>query len=263
MKLEVIQRTPKGKLKPTPLLFVHGKWHGAWCWAEYFLPYFAEQGYACAALSLRGHAGSQGRERLRWTSIAEYVADVELIASQMSAPPVVIGHSMGGFITQKYLEAHPEIPASVLLTSIPPSGLWPTTFMLLRHRPLVALKVLATLSMYPIVETPALARWALFSPGMPDALVETFQRQMGDESFRAYLDELGLNLAHPKRVRTPLLVIGAQDDQVISPQMVRDTARAHGTQAVIFPHIAHDVMLESGWEQVAGKILEWLEEKGI
>lgn len=263
MKLEIVQQMPKGMARPTPLLFVHGKWHGAWCWAEHFLPYFAERGYACVALSLRGHAGSEGRERLRWTSIADYVADVEQVAGGLNAPPVVVGHSMGGFITQKYLEKHPETPAAVLLTSVPPGGLWATTFLLLRRHPLAVLKALATLSLYPTIETPALARWALFSKNMPAEMVEKYHHRMGDESFRAYLDELGLNLVHPKRVQTPVLVIGAQEDQVITPGMVRSTARAYGVQPEIFTNIAHDVMLESGWEQVAQRIAEWLAEKGI
>jgi len=28
MRLEIITRKPDGKAKETPLLFVHGKWHG-------------------------------------------------------------------------------------------------------------------------------------------------------------------------------------------------------------------------------------------
>jgi len=27
--------------------------------------------------------------------------------------------------------------------------------------------------------------------------------------------------------------------------------------------MAHDIMLEAGWEKVAWRILEWLEEKGL
>ncbi|MBI5715520.1 MAG: alpha/beta hydrolase, partial [Chloroflexi bacterium] len=45
MQLELITRQPASNPRPTPLLFVHGAWHGAWCWAEYFLPYFAQHGY--------------------------------------------------------------------------------------------------------------------------------------------------------------------------------------------------------------------------
>jgi len=263
MKLELITRKPDGKSKATPLLFVHGKWHGAWCWDEHFLPYFAAHGYDCTALSLRGHAGSEGREGLRWHSITDYVSDVERVTGQFDTPPVIIGHSMGGFITQKYLERHHEHPAAVLLTPIPPTGLWPTTFNVLGERPLILLKSIASLSLYPVVETPEVARWSLFSDDFPTELLEKYHSQLQNESFRSYLDELGLNLVHTKRVKTPLLVIGAENDAVIKPWMVQRTAKIYGTQAVIFPDMAHDVMLEAGWEKVAKRVLDWLEEKGL
>ena len=44
MKLEVITREPETDARPTPVLFVHGMFHGAWCWDEHFLPYFAQHG---------------------------------------------------------------------------------------------------------------------------------------------------------------------------------------------------------------------------
>jgi pimeloyl-ACP methyl ester carboxylesterase len=263
MKIELITRKPADKPKVTLLLFVHGKWHGAWCWDEHFLPYFAAHGYDCTALSLRGHAGSEGCKGLRWYSIADYVSDVEQVAGRFDTPPAIIGHSMGGFITQKYLEKHPETPVAVLLTAIPPSGLWPTTFKILFEKPLIILKALTTLSLYPTIETTALARWTLFSNDMPGETVEAYRSRMNDESFRSYIDELGLNLVRPKRVKTPVLAIGAQDDTVIFPDMVQATARAYGTQAVMFSDMAHDVMLEAGWEKVAQRILDWLAEKGL
>ena len=58
MNLEVISKYPAGAARPTPLLFVHGAWHGAWCWDEHFLDFFAAHGYAAHALSLRGHGGT-------------------------------------------------------------------------------------------------------------------------------------------------------------------------------------------------------------
>jgi pimeloyl-ACP methyl ester carboxylesterase len=180
----------------------------------------------------------------------------------METPPVLIGHSMGGFITQKYLETH-AAPAAALLTAIPPSGLWPTIWLILRRHPLAFLQVLATLRMYPIIATPALSRDTLFSADMADEKAATYHKRLQDESFRACLDELGLNLVHPKRVKTPLLVIGAQDDTVLPQKGVRATARAYGTTAVIFPNLAHDVMLEEGWQAVAGSILKFLNERGL
>lgn len=263
MKLEIINRKPDGKTKETPLLFVHGKWHGAWCWDEHFLPYFTGHGYDCTALSLRGHAGSEGHDGLRWLSIADYVSDVEQVAGQFETPPVIIAHSMGGFITQKYLEAHHEHPAAVLLTPIPPTGLWPSTFDVLRERPLVILKSIVSLSLYPVVETPKVTRWSLFSDDFPTELLKKYHPKMQNESFRSYLDELGLNLVRTKRVKTPLLIIGAENDAVIKAWMVRRTAKRYGTTAEIFPGLAHDVMLETGWEKVAKRILDWLDEKGL
>ena len=56
MKLETITRIPENQTHQTPLLFIHGMWHGAWCWDEFFLPFFAGHGFHVTALSLRGHA---------------------------------------------------------------------------------------------------------------------------------------------------------------------------------------------------------------
>jgi len=263
MKLELITRKSAGQPRQTPLLFVHGKWHGAWCWDEYFLPYFAGHNYECTAFSLRGHAGSEGHEGLRWHLIADYVADLEQVAGRFETPPVIIAHSMGGFITQKYLETHHDHPAAVLLTPIPPTGLWPATFNLLRERPLIILKSLASLSLYPVVETPEVARWSLFSDDFPAEKLEKIHPLLQNESFRSYLDELGLNLVRTKNVRTPLLIIGAEKDAVIKPWTVERTARLYGTQAEIFPNMAHDVMLEAGWERVVQRALDWLKEKGL
>jgi pimeloyl-ACP methyl ester carboxylesterase len=120
LKLEVVERFSKVATQPTPLLFVHGMFVGAWCWDEFFLPFFSENGYRAVALSLRGHAGSEGQPGIGWYSIDDYVKDVEQVASQLRTPPVIIGCSMGGFITQKYLETH-DAPAAVLLVSAPPT----------------------------------------------------------------------------------------------------------------------------------------------
>ncbi|MEJ2747998.1 MAG: alpha/beta fold hydrolase, partial [Anaerolineae bacterium] len=146
--LELISRQPAGQTKTTPLLFVHGAWHGAWCWDEYFLPYFADQGYAAYALSLRGHGGSPGPKRLSWVSTADYVEDVASAARQLAVSPVVIGHSMGGFVVQKYLQRY-FAPAAVLLASAPPKPILRTTLEVIRHAPLAFLRTNLGLDLYP------------------------------------------------------------------------------------------------------------------
>jgi pimeloyl-ACP methyl ester carboxylesterase len=134
---------------------------------------------------------------------------------------------------------------------------------LLAQKPGIVLKTVATLNPWMMLETQEKARWVLFSENLPEELLGKYYRQMNGESFRSLLDELGLNLVRTRKIQTPLLIIGAQNDTVIFPSMVQATARKYGKSAEIFPDMAHDVMLEAGWEKVAQRILEWLEEKGL
>ncbi|MFQ5577054.1 MAG: alpha/beta hydrolase [Anaerolineae bacterium] len=262
MQLELLSREPETDSRPTPILFVHGAWHGAWCWAEHFLPYFAQHGYRAFALSLRGHGNSPAQKSLRLTRVADYVADVAEAASQLPAPPVLVGHSMGGLVTQKYLESH-RAPAGVLLASVPVAGVLPTTLRILRRHPLAFLKANLTLSLYPIIGTPALAREAFFSAAMDDEQVARYFAQLGDESYPAFLDMLAFSLPRPQRVQTPLLVLGAAGDTIFYPAQIKATARAYHTTAHIFPGMAHDMMLEAGWQAVADHILAWLDQQPL
>jgi pimeloyl-ACP methyl ester carboxylesterase len=87
MQLEVITNI-KHSTHQSPILFVHGAWHAAWCW-ENFLPYFVDRGYAAYAVSLRGHGASEGRNGIRWYSAAhDYVADIAQVIQTFPQPPI-------------------------------------------------------------------------------------------------------------------------------------------------------------------------------
>jgi pimeloyl-ACP methyl ester carboxylesterase len=262
MDLELIEPESSAAQRPTPLLFVHGAWHGAWCWQEYFLPYFSRAGFAVYALSLRGHGRSAGRDRLRWARVKDYVDDVESAVGRLPSHPVLIGHSMGGAVVQKYLERH-AAPAGVLLASVPPAGVLATTLRITRRHPTAFLKANLTLSLYPLIATPALAQEHFFSPTMPNDQLMSYVRRLQDESYCAFLDMLALNLPRPRRVTTPILVLGAANDTIFHPPEVEATARAYGTNATIFPNMAHDMMLEAGWRDVADHMLGWFDERGF
>jgi pimeloyl-ACP methyl ester carboxylesterase len=258
--LEVFREQARGTPRETPLLFVHGAWHAAWCWQEHFLPYFAELGYDCWAFSFRAHGGSEGRERLRWCSLAEYVEDTLAIARRMPRQPVVIGHSMGGFVVQKFIQRH-AVAGAVLLASVPPTwGAIPSAVRTVRRHPLEFLKVQLKLSLYPLIETPSLARDALFSDAMPEEQARTYWSKLQDESYRAFVGMLGLELPKLTAGRTPMLVLGGAKDRVISTADVHHTARKYQAQLQVFDGMAHDLMLDLGWEKVAARIASWLDE---
>jgi alpha-beta hydrolase superfamily lysophospholipase len=263
MKLEVITREPETGARSTPALFVHAMFHGAWCWEEHFLPYFAQHGYVAHALSLRGHAGSEGRERLRWASVADYVSDLSQAVNQLPTTPVLVGHSMGGLFIQKYLQSH-KAPAAVLLASVSPKGLLPATLRAFRLHPLVFMKANLTLSTYPVVGTSERYKELFFSSDISEGRLATYFARVQEESYRAYVEMILLGLRPPGPITdTPLLVLGGANDTAISIAEIEATARRHNTRAELFPNMAHAMMLESGWQAVADRILAWLGELGL
>ena len=259
MKLEIISRHAIGNQHPMPILFIHGMMHGAWCWDVHFLDYFARNGYTAYAVNLRGHGKSEGRENLRWTRIADYVEDVANAVQQLPGLPILIGHSLGGFVVQKYLENY-QVPGAVLLSSPPPAGLFPAILRIARRRPLVFAKTNVTLSLRPLIATPELAREAFFSPDFPEKELLTYWKQMQDDSYRAFLDMALLDRPQPYKVKTRLLILGAELDNMLKPYEIEATAMAYNTQAEIIRGVAHNSMLEQRWESVAERILLWLEE---
>jgi pimeloyl-ACP methyl ester carboxylesterase len=263
MRLEIATQRPKADARPTPILFVHGAWHGAWCW-ENFLPYFAELGYESHALSLRGHGKSEGRERIRVRiRAAEYVADLAQVAGQLSKPPILVGHSMGGYVIQKYLETH-SAPAAILLAPVPVSGVLKFFLRLAVRHPWQVIKAHLTWNAYAAIETPSLARDAFFSADLPDEALNRHFARLQQESYRAGLDMALFDLPRPRKVSPlPMLVLGAANDAVFTRDEIETTARAYGAPVEFFPNMAHDMMLEAGWRKVAERIVHWLREKGL
>jgi pimeloyl-ACP methyl ester carboxylesterase len=259
--LEVIDKGATGPSHPVPLLFVHGAWHAAWCWDEHFLGYFADRGYRALALSLRGHGDSATSKRLRTVSFADYIDDVAAVAAGLPVPPVVIGHSMGGTVVQKYLETH-VAPAGVLMASIPPQGYLGSGLRWIRRHPWHFMKLSVTGRSLAYVSTPELARERFFSPHTPEDLVRGCAARLQEESSRSGLDGL-VKLPRTRRVTAPLLVLGALEDGAVTPAEVRATARAYRTEPVLFPDMGHNMMLEPEWKSVADRIADWLASRGL
>lgn len=264
MRLELISREPAMATSARPpLLFVHGAWHGAWCWDDHVLPYFAAQGYSAHALSLRGHGASERPRHFKTMRLAQYVADVAQVAEQFATPPVLIGHSMGGLVVQKYLEQHPAAGA-VLLASVPTRGVLRTTLAIAGRHPLRFLRGNLTWSLLPLVNTLALTRESFFTSTTDDAIVRATLSRIQDESYWAFLDMIVFSLPRPARVLrnpVPMLLLGAAGDGIFTPAEIRRTARAYRSEAEMFAGMGHDMMLDSGWQGVADRTLAWLRER--
>lgn len=256
-RLEVLDVGVSTPAHRAPLLFVHGACHGAWCWAEHFLDFFADKGYRTLAVSLRGHGNSSLHQPLRGCSGADYVDDVRSVVGSLPTEPVLIGHSMGGYVVQKYLESSPA-PVGVLLASMSFRGVLGMYARQTRRHPWLMTKSTLTGKMLSLLNTPEHAREFLFSATTPEADVVRHTARLQEECQRAILDGMLFHVARPKRITTPLLVLGAEHDGAFTVKEERALARACGTDAEIFPGMGHNMMLEPGWAAVAERIHAWL-----
>ena len=259
--LEVIDKGSCDDAHPVPLLFVHGGWHSASCWSN-FLDYFADVGYRAVALSLRGHGGSPAGKRFHACSIADYVDDVRVTADSLGGGPVLIAHSLGGFVVQRYLEDH-DAPAAVLVASVPPQGVLGLATRIWSRHPWISMRSLPVGDLTGFIGTAPLVREHLFSPHTPDEIVETGSATVQSEAVRASLIDPMIRRVKTKRVSTPMLVLGALDDGMVTNAEVRATARAYRTEAELFAGMGHNMMQEPGWIGVAERIDGWLRTRPL
>jgi pimeloyl-ACP methyl ester carboxylesterase len=259
--LEVIDKGACDDSHPVPLLFVHGGWHSASCWAN-FVDYFADAGYRAVALSLRGHGGSPAGKPFHACSIADYVEDVRATADSLGRHPVLIAHSLGGFVVQRYLESH-NAPAAVLVASVPPQGVLGLAMRIWSRHPWVSMRSLPVGNLTGFIGTTPLVREHLFSAGTPDDIVESCAARVQPEAVRASLVDPLFRRVRTTRVNTPMLVLGATDDGMVTNAEVRATAKAYNTDAEFFPEMGHNMMQEPGWTAVADRIHAWLQARKL
>jgi pimeloyl-ACP methyl ester carboxylesterase len=263
MKLEFIYHPAKTGLQLHPMLFVHGMSHAAWCWEEEFIPYFTALGYDCYALSLRGHGASEGAERLRWSSIKEYEQDVEWAIRKIGKLPIVFGHSMGGFILQKYILKHDILPAYIGVAAVPNTGMLRGALNLLSSYPWAFLMGNLTLSTLPFVQSEAIVRDMCLTPGASTEKVREVQSRLQGESYRAFLDMVLLNHHAARKVDTPMLHLHTTLDKVLFEPEMRACAEKFGADYHQFSNVGHDMFLDDNWREVADYISAWLTKKGL
>lgn len=261
LNLEILAVRPPEGVTPreTPVVFLHGAFAGAWCWAERFLPYFATLGYRCYAPSFRGHGGSDGQRSLDSFGIQDYVADMASLARDLDTPPLLVGHSMGGFVAMKYAESCP-VAGLALLASVPPGGLIGPSMSLAAWNPMLMFELgMAQAGAQSAVGLNGL-RQALFSDRVSPGKAAQYMPRMGGESSRAVAEMHGTVRVDPTRLkgRIPICVLGAREDGLIPPAFVRSTARQLGVEAAILDRTGHGMMLDDSWQTTADTLARWM-----
>ncbi|UYV37865.1 alpha/beta fold hydrolase [Rhodobacteraceae bacterium D3-12] len=240
-----------------PLLLIHGAWHGAWCWQDTYAQAFAESGFYTHSLDLRGHGNRPAVKSMRWNRIRDYVDDAAATIAAMPSPPIVIGHSMGGFITQHLMARGTPMRGAGLLASLPHSGALPVALKTLRQRPLTFLRILTHASLYPMVQGPAYAAHLFLDADTPAPEKAAFHAQLTDESFLGFLDMTALALPRKPVAPPPVCVVGGALDQIFPPKSQHRLARRFNTTAHIIPDAPHNLMLSKHWRASFDIFLTW------
>jgi pimeloyl-ACP methyl ester carboxylesterase len=179
---------------------------------------------------------------------------------RLEQPPVLMGHSMGGALTQWYLKYVGDLPAAVLVAP------WVSHSSVLDGMPLImqldpALVPLVSLawSSTPWIRSPQHAARLFISDGAA-VTPEELHDHLGPESAIAIFQHNPPFWSPPDDVRTPLLWLTGEQDAVISvPGATRSTA-FYQAEHVIVSEAGHNLMMDVGYWETALSIVEWLEQ---
>ncbi len=249
------------------LFMIHGMWGNGRHW-DHYRGFFEARGYRCVTPTLPYHDMDPRAEpdaRLGTTSLLDYAAFLEQEIGKLDAPPVIVGHSMGGLLAQ-ILGARGLGRALVLLTPASPAGILAFTPDVIRA--------------FWSVQT----RWGFWSKPMRQTFEEAAfsilhqfppeeQRREYDsfvyESGRAAVeigywlfDSKHVTRVDDKKIRCPTLVVGGGKDRIVPASVVRQVARKYAAVAQYkeFDDQAHMVIRQPGWESVAGFVADWLSQ---
>jgi pimeloyl-ACP methyl ester carboxylesterase len=102
----------------------------------------------------------------------------------------------------------------------------------------------------------------LFLYNAPASVSKEGFAKAGPESSVALM-AMGIPLVwlRPKRVTSPVLLLASGHDYFFPERCEKKTARAYQADFIRYGDMGHNLMVEKGWEKVAGDILSWLKKR--
>jgi pimeloyl-ACP methyl ester carboxylesterase len=244
---------------------IHGAFCGGWVFEKFRAP-FEAAGYAVHAPDLRFHdRGSNPPPELGRTGMKDYVSDLSLLIKTLEAPPVLLGHSLGGLLAQMAATRVP-VKALVLLAPSAPWGVLPSTlFEVVSAQAMFFVGDLANKPIAPSYEIAAAHSLDRLPRAERDAVYARFVPESGRATFETMhwgMDPTRATRVPASEVSCPVLCITGSDDKMNPPGTVRRIAARYRERASFEESEGHSHWLigERGWDRVAARALEWIEE---
>jgi pimeloyl-ACP methyl ester carboxylesterase len=258
---------------PDTVVLIHGLWMTPRSW-ENWVPYLEAKGYKVIVPPYPGfeievEALRENPEIIANQKVPEIIEHHSAIIEALDKPPVLIGHSFGGTITQLLL-AKGLGCAGVVIDSAPTEGVRVTPVSQAR-------------SLFPILRNPGTRkREAGFTPAeFHYAFANTLSREESDAVYERYyiptaghfVWEYGLFanfkpghqetwVDYAKDDRAPLLFIAGGSDHIMPASVNKANAKKYDKSSAVteyheFPGRSHWTCAEPGWEEVADTALSW------
>ena len=258
------------------ILLIHGLWVTPRSWEKFKTRYEA-RGYTVLAPAwpgIRGQVEDMQRDPSPFNGIGidDVLAHYTAIIRALPEPPIIIGHSYGGLITQILIDRGLG-RAGVAIDSVPPKGIY-------------VLPVSTYEALTPALANPfnargtylfSFARWhrvfanTLTEPEARAAYARYAIAAPGRAIFQAALSNVtpgsGATVNFRNATRAPLLIIGGEKDVIMPAALSRKIYNRHRASPVLtaykeFPGRSHFIIGERGWEEVADHALAWAEGTG-
>jgi pimeloyl-ACP methyl ester carboxylesterase len=210
------------------MVLLHGLWSTAALWRP-FMGYLAHRGWHCVALQLRDA-----------TSLPTLAADVRAAIATLAAPPVVIGHDLGGLLALQLTAASAVVTLAPLL--LPPFAAHPPSN--LAQAGTVLDRCLARPRRAPG------GRWRAAYPARAHPRRES-PALIAD--LRRTRIELPANDAP-----LPRLVVTGEGDPVTDVSTARTLVERLGAELTVEATASHALPIDPGWEHRVSDIHRWL-----
>lgn len=255
-------------MKTKTILFVTGAFVTHHCWDEWRV-YFEERGYTTLAPAwpFKDATAAELRARqpydtdLAHLTLAELVDHHANIAKNLPEKPIIIGHSLGGLITQ-ILVNRGLATAAVAIHSVPPQGIIPYEFSFLKS-------TWGALGLFTSLDETYLMPFDTWQYAFVNEMPLEEQQKAYDlftapESKRVARGGLTSAAAVDfDKPHAPLLLTSGSLDNIIPAHLNnRNYERYKKNGSVLeykeFPGRNHHVLAQAGWESDADYILDWI-----
>jgi pimeloyl-ACP methyl ester carboxylesterase len=248
------------------IIFIHGMFQNPKSWDQWSC-YFSNLGFATEAPPWPLHDGEPAELRanipfgLGTLTLERVYNQYRQIVRGSLEKPIVIGHSLGGLIAQKLL-GEDLVRAAVGIASVAPNKMLAIDWGFMRNSASITNPFAGD---DPYEMTPE-----AFHRNFANTLTEeesnaAWEAYAVHESRQVLRDILGddgeIDMALP---HNPLLLIGAEKDEIIPASLVRRNAHAYQDERSHheykeFTGRSHFICGEPGWEEVAASVANWLQ----